>query len=72
VSDRVITVGIVIEVFNKFRLCAVLMFQTVITRPTVITRSLTLELSISISYIPTNASKSKSIINSSFSPNLTS
>jgi len=42
VGDRVITVGIVITV----PLCAVLMFQTVITRPTVITRSLTL-----ISYI---------------------
>ena len=38
VGDRVITVGIVITV----PLCAVLMFQTVITIPTVITLSPTL------------------------------
>jgi hypothetical protein len=37
VGDRVMTVGIIMTVPNKFRLCAVLMFQTVITLPTVIT-----------------------------------
>jgi hypothetical protein len=36
VGDRVMTVGIVVTVPTKFRLCAVLMFQTVITMPTVI------------------------------------
>ena len=42
VSDRVMTVGIVVTVPNKFHLCVVLMFQTVKTMPTVITQSLTL------------------------------
>ena len=41
-SDEVVTVGIVMTIFNKFRLGAVLMFQTVITMPTVITLSSTL------------------------------
>ena len=43
-SDRVMTVGIVMTVPNKFRLCAVLMFQIVITTLTVIALSLTLKL----------------------------
>ena len=41
-SDRVITVGIVLTVPTKFRLRVVLMFQIVITMPTVIALSLTL------------------------------
>ena len=40
VSDRVMTVGIVVMVPNKFRLCIVLMFQTVKTMQTVITLTL--------------------------------
>ena len=36
VSDRVMTVSIVLTVPTKFRLCVVLMFQIVITMPTVI------------------------------------
>jgi hypothetical protein len=39
VGDRVMTVGVVMTVPNKLRLCAVLMSQTVITMPTVITLS---------------------------------
>ena len=34
VSDKVMTVSTVMTVLNKFRLCVVLMFQTVITMPT--------------------------------------
>ena len=41
VSDRVMTIGIVMMVPNKFRLYVVLMFQIVTTMPTVITLSLT-------------------------------
>jgi hypothetical protein len=36
IGDRVMTVGMVM-IPNKFRLCAVLMFKTVIAMPTVIT-----------------------------------
>jgi len=42
VGNRVIMVGIVTTVPNKFRLYAYLLFQTVITMPTVITLSPTL------------------------------
>ena len=49
VSDRVMTVGIVMTVPNKFRLYVVLMFQIVITIPTVITLSLTLVCSLNLS-----------------------